>query len=329
MSPSRVVHTAIHSTSNHLSDADARLRRRIDGSGSSMWIVDRASSPRGLSSDAPRRASSPRRSRCSPTWRRGIGRWRRRCRTGACRTASPEPATARRSATSSTTRCASARRSPGGWAAIRPGTSPSASAIFEWGEDRRAALNAAFAEDRHAPAQLPEEAIAALGARDLADAPDHVRADIPEWLAPHFATALWRGLGRGRRCACRAAAARSPRQHAEGRPRKRWRGGSPASAPCRRPIRRSGCASPPMRRRAPASERAEPTRPSSAGGSRCRTREASSCASRRRQARRTGARPLRRRRRQDAGARRAHGKPRPGLRPRHRPQVASRRSSSG
>src|SRR5437762_3178936 len=34
-------------------------------------------------------------------------------------------------------------------------------AIFEWGEDPRS-LNASFAEDRHAPAQLPEEPIVLL-----------------------------------------------------------------------------------------------------------------------------------------------------------------------
>ncbi len=58
-------------------------------------------------------------------------------------------------------------------------------AIFEWGETP-AALTAAFAEDRHAPQPVP----GAFTAADLAAAPDHVRADIPEWLASHFATAL-------------------------------------------------------------------------------------------------------------------------------------------
>jgi 16S rRNA (cytosine967-C5)-methyltransferase len=58
-------------------------------------------------------------------------------------------------------------------------------ALFEWGE-APAALNAAFAADRHAPAPLPE----AFAAADLSAAPDHVRADLPEWLAPHFASSL-------------------------------------------------------------------------------------------------------------------------------------------
>jgi 16S rRNA (cytosine967-C5)-methyltransferase len=58
-------------------------------------------------------------------------------------------------------------------------------AIFEWGETP-AALNAAFAGDSHGPPQIPET----FAAADLAAAPDHVRADLPEWLAPHFAAAL-------------------------------------------------------------------------------------------------------------------------------------------
>jgi 16S rRNA (cytosine967-C5)-methyltransferase len=58
-------------------------------------------------------------------------------------------------------------------------------AVFEWGETP-ASLNAAFAEDRHAPPPIPEGFIAA----DLASAPEHVRADIPEWLAPELAVAL-------------------------------------------------------------------------------------------------------------------------------------------
>ena len=62
-------------------------------------------------------------------------------------------------------------------------------AILEWGEDARA-LNAAFAEDRHAPPPVPEDLFTALASRDLASAPDHVRADLPEWLAPHFESAF-------------------------------------------------------------------------------------------------------------------------------------------
>ena len=62
-------------------------------------------------------------------------------------------------------------------------------AIVEWGSAPEA-LNAAFAEDRHAPAPIPDDVIAHLATADLADAPPHVRADIPEWLAPHFKAAF-------------------------------------------------------------------------------------------------------------------------------------------
>ena len=58
------------------------------------------------------------------------------------------------------------------------------------GRGAASTLNAAFAENRHAPPPLPEELIAELGSRDLASAPDHVRADLPEWLAPHFEAAF-------------------------------------------------------------------------------------------------------------------------------------------
>lgn len=64
-----------------------------------------------------------------------------------------------------------------------------ATAIVEWGEDPEA-LNAAFAEDRHAPEPIPPETIARLAAADLAAAPDHVRADVPEWLVPEFRRAF-------------------------------------------------------------------------------------------------------------------------------------------
>ncbi|SER20785.1 16S rRNA (cytosine967-C5)-methyltransferase [Faunimonas pinastri] len=53
-------------------------------------------------------------------------------------------------------------------------------AVLEWGEEP-AALNAAFAEDRHGPAAISEETILRLGEDTLAEAPDHVRADVPEW----------------------------------------------------------------------------------------------------------------------------------------------------
>jgi 16S rRNA (cytosine967-C5)-methyltransferase len=62
-------------------------------------------------------------------------------------------------------------------------------AILDWG-NTPAALNAAFAESPHAPPPVPDEVIAQLASRDLAPAPDHVRADIPEGLVPHFQAAL-------------------------------------------------------------------------------------------------------------------------------------------
>jgi 16S rRNA (cytosine967-C5)-methyltransferase len=62
-------------------------------------------------------------------------------------------------------------------------------AVFEWGETP-IALNAAFTDDKHAPAQIPDALIGKVGTADLSGAPDHVRADVPEWLAPHFQAAL-------------------------------------------------------------------------------------------------------------------------------------------
>jgi 16S rRNA (cytosine967-C5)-methyltransferase len=43
-----------------------------------------------------------------------------------------------------------------------------------------------FAEDRHAPELPPAGQLASWLASDLAQAPAYVRADIPEWCAPHF-----------------------------------------------------------------------------------------------------------------------------------------------
>jgi len=63
-------------------------------------------------------------------------------------------------------------------------------AVREWGEDV-AALNAAFAEDRFAPEPITAEEAGLLAAPDpLAGAPDHVRADVPEWTAASLAQAL-------------------------------------------------------------------------------------------------------------------------------------------
>ena len=47
-------------------------------------------------------------------------------------------------------------------------------------------LAAMIADDSHAPEPLSEEERERLAAADLAGAPAHVQADIPEWLASHF-----------------------------------------------------------------------------------------------------------------------------------------------
>lgn len=40
--------------------------------------------------------------------------------------------------------------------------------------------------DKFAPAPLPDDTLRAFAARDLDDAPDHIRADVPEWILPAF-----------------------------------------------------------------------------------------------------------------------------------------------
>ncbi|MFD0916014.1 RsmB/NOP family class I SAM-dependent RNA methyltransferase [Pseudahrensia aquimaris] len=47
-------------------------------------------------------------------------------------------------------------------------------------------LNAAFEGDKFAPDPLSQKEIEAFTTRNLKDAPEHVQADIPEWLAPSF-----------------------------------------------------------------------------------------------------------------------------------------------
>jgi 16S rRNA (cytosine967-C5)-methyltransferase len=61
--------------------------------------------------------------------------------------------------------------------------------ILEWGETPRS-LNAALEGDRFAPAALDEAEIAALAANPLDTAPDAVRADVPDWCAPHLERAF-------------------------------------------------------------------------------------------------------------------------------------------
>lgn len=73
-------------------------------------------------------------------------------------------------------------------------------AVRDWGQDP-VALNASFAGDNFAPTEISEAEMARLTAEDpLAGAPDHVRADVPEWLAPAFAEAFgehWVAEGEG------------------------------------------------------------------------------------------------------------------------------------
>ncbi|MBL4854599.1 MAG: RsmB/NOP family class I SAM-dependent RNA methyltransferase [Robiginitomaculum sp.] len=58
--------------------------------------------------------------------------------------------------------------------------------VWGWGETVET-LEAAFADDGHSPAPLTKtEKTSLAGARDLAMAPDWIRADIPEWLWPAF-----------------------------------------------------------------------------------------------------------------------------------------------
>ncbi len=63
-------------------------------------------------------------------------------------------------------------------------------AVRDWAEDA-AALDAGFEGDRFAPDRLTPEEFARLAVPDpLADAPDWVRADVPEWTAPSLAAAF-------------------------------------------------------------------------------------------------------------------------------------------
>ncbi len=47
-------------------------------------------------------------------------------------------------------------------------------------------INTALEGDKFAPEPLEAERMAIWESRDLASAPDHVRADVPEWCIPHF-----------------------------------------------------------------------------------------------------------------------------------------------
>jgi len=78
--------------------------------------------------------------------------------------------------------------------------------VREWGEDIDK-LNASFEGDRFAPTPVtPEEAARLTAADPLAGAPDHVKGDVPEWIAPH----LIESFGEGWVEEARALAGRPP-----------------------------------------------------------------------------------------------------------------------
>lgn len=59
--------------------------------------------------------------------------------------------------------------------------------VRDWGEDAQA-LSASFGADRFAPEAITSAELARLTSADpLAGAPDHVRADLQDWVAPMFA----------------------------------------------------------------------------------------------------------------------------------------------
>ncbi len=55
--------------------------------------------------------------------------------------------------------------------------------LRSWGYDA-ASLNAAFEDDRHAPDPLTDDEAETFATRKLSDAPEHIQADVPEWLVP-------------------------------------------------------------------------------------------------------------------------------------------------
>ena len=67
-----------------------------------------------------------------------------------------------------------------------------ATLLSQWGYDSTE-LAANFAGDRHAPNPPSDDEIGAWSSRDPEAAPDHVRANVPEWCAP----LLEAGLGKG------------------------------------------------------------------------------------------------------------------------------------
>jgi 16S rRNA (cytosine967-C5)-methyltransferase len=77
------------------------------------------------------------------------------------------------------------RRRSAGW--LVGGDTPRAQAfgalLLEWGRTPQT-LNAALDGDKFAPPQLTQDELSAVSQRPVADAPDLVRADCPDWCAP-------------------------------------------------------------------------------------------------------------------------------------------------
>jgi 16S rRNA (cytosine967-C5)-methyltransferase len=78
-------------------------------------------------------------------------------------------------------------RASGAWAmdSEAPRALVLATWVFHWSHSL-ADLDAALADDRHAPEPISESERAALGANDLSSAPDWVRADVPDWASEHL-----------------------------------------------------------------------------------------------------------------------------------------------
>ncbi|MGD9913237.1 MAG: RsmB/NOP family class I SAM-dependent RNA methyltransferase [Rhizobiaceae bacterium] len=77
------------------------------------------------------------------------------------------------------------RRRSAGWllGADTPRAQAFGAVLLEWNETP-AALNATIEGDRFSPPPLDAAEIAAIAARRLEDAPDAIRADVPEWCIP-------------------------------------------------------------------------------------------------------------------------------------------------
>src|SRR5690606_13754726 len=93
------------------------------------------------------------------------------------------------------------KRASHGWAmgSETPRALVLAVAVFDWGVTPEE-LNDLFAADTHAPEALSADEVQRLSAADPLDgAPEHVRADLPEWAVASLRQSLgafWRDEGR-------------------------------------------------------------------------------------------------------------------------------------